>query len=651
MKSEKLYGKIKLITIFLLFFFFLSLEAAPIKLKVILDNASIKATRAIGGKTLARVPLNTILDAERKQGEWYKVSWQGVSGFIHAMNVKEVSERELAGEEPRVPAGAGKSQAEIVAEVELKMEESRKLIRQEKDFEKAITSLRPLVAEVFNVTDHKRQKELGAEIYLWIGLASAEQDDAYSALNEFRNMFAVDQAHAKEITRNILDPEVVALIGQAEKLFLGVFTEYSIEISTEPKEAKIKVNGKEIGLSPEIHRTSTPKIVIEIEKEGYKPIKEEIFITQSTTKKEYTLERAGMDMEVRSYPEGARVYLDGEDTEKTTNCILPIVPFGPHKIKVIKENYAEWEGEIEIEIGEESFVVEMALTPNKYQYLRKWGAPASKLFNLPSGIAVDRENNVYVVDSGTIKMKKISSEGRFLRDWGNAGREFKVIKNPAGVAIDNQGNVYVTDVKNHCVMIFDKTGKYKRKWGTRGNGDLQFQSPSGIAVDSNNNLYVVDTGNHRIKKYSIVGALKKIWGKQGTSAGTFLYPRAVALNQKNEVFVIDKMRVQKFSSDGEFIASWGKMGSADGQLNNPKGIYIDQNNFVYIADSSNNRIQKFDEQGKFIAKWGTAGTNNGQMIFPAGVVVDSRGYVYIIERDNNRVQLFEVVPPSEPESN
>lgn len=59
-------------------------------IKVILDNASIKATRAIGGKTIIRVPLNTILDAEIKQGDWYRISWKGVSGYIHAMNVEEL---------------------------------------------------------------------------------------------------------------------------------------------------------------------------------------------------------------------------------------------------------------------------------------------------------------------------------------------------------------------------------------------------------------------------------------------------------------------------------------------------------------------------------------------------------------------------------
>ena len=646
MESKNFSWGIKLLSIFVLLFLLVTLEAAPVKIKVILDNASVKATRAIGGKTLTRIPLNTILNAESKIGDWYKVTWQGSSGYIHAMNVDEVSERELAREEAGGPGRPSKSQPEIVAEIEVKMEEGRNQIRLEKDFEKAISLLKPLIAEVFNVTDHNKQKELGAELYLWLGLASAGKGDAYSALNEFKSMFSVHHPYAKEITRNILDPEVVALIEQAEKQFLGLVTEYSVEISTAPKEAKIKVNGQEIGLSPEIYRTSNPKIVIEIEKEGYKPVKDEFFITQATTGKEYTLERAGMDVEVKSTPNGAKVYLDGEDTAKVTNCVLPIVPFGSHKIKVVKENYAEWEDEIKVE-GEKSVVVQMALTPNKYAYLLKWGGPASELFAEPSGIAIDKDNNIYIVDSGRIKMKKINQEGRVQTAWGESGKQFKILKNPKSVAVDNQGNVYVTDAKTHSFVKFDRAGTYKRKCGTEGTENLQFKTPSGIAVDSKNDIYVVDSGNHRVKKYSSQGALKKIWGKQGTGNGDFVYPKGIAVSQKNEVFVVDRIRIQKFSLEGEFISSWGRRGTADGELNNPQGIFIDSLNFVYVADTGSNRIQKFDGSGKFIAKWGTPGTNNGQMQYPVDIAIDSRGYVYVVERNNNRVQLFGVVPPSE----
>jgi len=644
MKLRKLCPGIRLISIFLFFFLLTALEAAAFKVKVTVDNASIQATREIGGKVLARVPVNTILEAEKKQGEWYKVTWQKVTGYIHEMLVEEVSESELAQQEP---IRGGKPEAELIAEIELKMKESKDLIRQNQEIEKAIGSLRPLVAKAIGLTDQKRQKELTTEIFLWIGLGYIAQGDDFSALKEFRNMFEVNHAYAKQTTRNIIDPKVMTLIQQAENEFLGLVTEYLLEIVTEPKEAMIKIDGKNIGPSPEIYRTTTPKVVIEIVKEGYKPIKEEFFITHSPAKKEYVLERAGINVEIKSNPSGVKVYLDGVDTGSMTDCVLPVVPFGVHKITLRKESYAEWEEGIEIKEGMESASVRAILTPNKYKFLNKWGGPQSPFFKELSGITVDKENNIYILNSSGSKVRKLTSEGKVLTNWGNLGAEFKSLKSPAGIAIDSQGNVYVTDAKNHCVVKYDKTGKFNKKWGVFGVGKLSLNIPLGIAVDSKDDIYVVDSGNSRIVKYSNIGLVKKIWGAQGTADGSFVFPAAIAVNRKDEVLVLDRVRIQKFSSEGEFISSWGKAGIGDGEFAKPMGIYIDSNNYVYVADSSNNRIQKFDDKGKFIAKWGSTGTGDGQMMFPCGVAVDSRGYVYVVERDNNRLQLFGVVPSSE----
>ena len=651
MESRKLYKRIKSISICLLFFLVITIEAAPVKIKVAVDNASIMATRAIGGKVLTKVPTNTILESEGKQGEWYKVNWQRFSGYIHEMLVEEVSEEELGRPAIGAPAGGVKTQPEIKAEIGVKMEESKKLIRQEKDYEKAIATLRPLIAKIFTVTDHKRQRGLAAEVYLWIGYSYASQDDVLSALNEFRNMFEVDYAYAKASIRNIFDTKIAALIEQADKEYRGLVTEYLLKISTVPKEAVIKIDGKEIGLSPQIYKTTSPKIVIEIEKKGYELIREEIFITQTTTEKEYTLERAGRDVVVRSNPAGASVYLDGQDIEKATNCVLPAVTFGSHKIKLVKENYGAWETDVEIVVGEGHFLVEAALTPLNYKYIYKWGGPLRKIFKLPAGVAVDAENNVYVVGEGSRRIQKLSPDRNFQTGWGQSGKESRVLKSPGGIAIDSEGNIYVTDKKNHCVMKFDKTGKYRRRWGIKGTGTNMFNTPMGIAVDSNNDIYVVDYGNSRIKKFSSTGQLKKTWGKRGSQDGDFYLPTGIAVSKNDEVFVTERSRVQKFSSEGEFISSFGKFGSTDGAFKKPMGIYVDKDNFIYVADSGNNRIQKFDENGKFIAKWGSTGTASGQMIFPAGIAVDSRGYVYIVERDNNRLQLFGVVTPSESESN
>ena len=57
-------------------------------------------------------------------------------------------------------------------------------------------------------------------------------------------------------------------------------------------------------------------------------------------------------IEVRSEPEGAEVYLDGEDTGKKTNCTINVAP-GNHTIKLKKEGYFDYEKEITVESGKQ----------------------------------------------------------------------------------------------------------------------------------------------------------------------------------------------------------------------------------------------------------------------------------------------------------
>ncbi len=69
------------------------------------DIADILATPEIGGKVLIRVAVNTVLKAEPKQGEWYRVTLEkrGIIGYVHELQVKEVSERELVQPEATGP--------------------------------------------------------------------------------------------------------------------------------------------------------------------------------------------------------------------------------------------------------------------------------------------------------------------------------------------------------------------------------------------------------------------------------------------------------------------------------------------------------------------------------------------------------------------
>jgi len=619
------------------------IEAAQQKVIVIVDDSSIKDTPDIRGKTLVKVALNTVLNTEEIQGEWFKVTMQNegveISGYIHEMLVKAISEEELSALDENSSRVVRKTEEEIIAEIETGIESNKALIREGKGMEEAIASLRSMVARAFCITDQIKQRQLAVEIYLWIGMAFVEQGKDYPALKEIRNMFEVEYSYALEITRNIVDTRIIDLINQAEKEYKGELTEYSVKVVTEPELADIFINGSEIGSSPVDYSSMTPQIDIEIKKSGYKAISESLFLNKENFRKVYTLERLGLNIAVNSTPDDAKIYLNGEYTGKTTNCVLDYVPFGKHEIRIKKENYSESVSSLTVEKGSKPLQIDAVLFLSTYEFVRKWESK-SGLFEKPAGIAMDTDSNFYVIDESKVNVKKFNSDGILQRAWRIGGRGFPGLKTPAGIAVDNNGFLYISDTKKNCVMKFNKNGQFLLKWGKEGTKPDEFRNPSGIAVNNNYEIYIADSGNNRIKKYSHTGVLKKVYGKAGIEDGNFASPVALAFNQNNELLVLDRMRVQKFSSDMEFISSFGKEKFSELKLNNPKGIFIDEQNCYYLADSGNNRVLKFDENGNLISELRNTGANMVKFNNPVGIAVDKEGRIYIVEKKSNRMQLL-----------
>ncbi|MFQ6083359.1 MAG: OmpW family outer membrane protein [Candidatus Aminicenantia bacterium] len=82
-------------------------HAADLKVRIIVDKASIRLKPDLTSQIIAQVPLGTILQAERKTGEWYKVNLPPnergfiVSGYIHQSIVEEIVEK-IPEEKPLV---------------------------------------------------------------------------------------------------------------------------------------------------------------------------------------------------------------------------------------------------------------------------------------------------------------------------------------------------------------------------------------------------------------------------------------------------------------------------------------------------------------------------------------------------------------------
>jgi len=278
------------------------------------------------------------------------------------------------------------------------------------------------------------------------------------------------------------------------------------------------------------------------------------------------------------------------------------------------------------------FCASQALAQEDYKMVLKWGSTGSGdgQFRMPYDVAVDPSGNVYVLDTGNIRIQKFTSNGAFITKWGNLGLP------TTKLTIDPSGNVYAVDSVNNRIQEFTSNGAFITKWGSYGSGNGQFNYPFGIAIDSLGYVYVTDSRNNRIQKFTSNGAFVTKWASQ------FQYPYAIAVDPSGYVYVTDSIgHVQKFTSDGIFIKQWG-------WFYYPSGIAVDSSGNVYVADTFNYCIQKFTSNGVLITRWGTIGHGDGQLQEPFGVAVDHSGNVYVADRGNNRIQKFALLSDSAP---
>jgi len=274
---------------------------------------------------------------------------------------------------------------------------------------------------------------------------------------------------------------------------------------------------------------------------------------------------------------------------------------------------------------------------------------ATGLFGI-TGVALDRQGNLYLAEFDDDRIYKYSTSGKLLAQWGEHGSGPGQLWSPDKLAFDAQGNLYVTEVGsqssggNSRIQKFSPTGMPLAQWGTFGSAPGQFNTPVGIAVDQQGDIYVADVGNHRIQKLSSLGQPLTQWGTPGSGPGQFNVPYDLALDASGNVYVSEpgplgpgNDRIQKFSPTGVPLAQWGGPGAGPGQFRNPTGLTVDSKGDVFVVDSSNNRIEELSSAGKYMAQWKgpempETDPINGRVTgftFTSKVAVDDHGTMYV----------------------
>jgi uncharacterized protein (TIGR03437 family) len=286
-------------------------------------------------------------------------------------------------------------------------------------------------------------------------------------------------------------------------------------------------------------------------------------------------------------------------------------------------------------------------------------AATSAQLNGPQGLAVDASGNLFIADTLNAKVRKVSASGVISTVAGSgtpgyggdgAAATSAQLNLPIGVAVDGNNNLYIADFGNSRVRKVSanniSTVAGNGSFGYSGDGGqavkAQLNGPQGVAVDAAGNLYIADTENNRIREVTPGGLIATVAGNgiagysgdggQATSAQVG-NPVGLAVDAAGDIFTVDASnRVRQVYPNGLIatIAGNGTRGyTGDGglatqaQLNTPSAIALGNNGNLYVADTANSaiRLLQYSGSGLTIGAVTNAASSISGPVAPGEVVV------------------------------
>lgn len=153
------------------------------------------------------------------------------------------------------------------------------------------------------------------------------------------------------------------------------------------------------------------------------------------------------------------------------------------------------------------------------------GGPAVEAqLDTPAGLALDVEGNLYIAERGGHRIRRVDRSGRISTvagsgrpgAAGDGGPALEArLHSPAGVAVDRDGNLYIADTGNHRVRLVGRDGIIRTiagegTAGFAGDGGpahmARLNSPAAVAADALGRVWIADLDNGRIRRLTPLAA-------------------------------------------------------------------------------------------------------------------------------------------------
>lgn len=274
-------------------------------------------------------------------------------------------------------------------------------------------------------------------------------------------------------------------------------------------------------------------------------------------------------------------------------------------------------------------------------------------FDTTSGIAVDKNGNIYVCHKWDSKVTRVDADSKkvetvvgqptrnYILESGNSrpfsgsNYSFKGFHGDGGpakeaalglpehITFDSQEDLYICDNGNNRIRkVSMETGIITTVFGTGANSsygdggpaiEAATDTPDSIHIDKEDNIYVGEAGGNRLRKIdnktgivsTIAGTGIPGWGKEeevATETMTNAIEAGIWTDTDGTVLYSDSSgRIRRIDPDTNLATTVvGGTSIHDGNIatnsfvSNPRGLAVGRDGSVYIADMQSDRIRRVD---------------------------------------------------------
>lgn len=311
--------------------------------------------------------------------------------------------------------------------------------------------------------------------------------------------------------------------------------------------------------------------------------------------------------------------------------------------------------------------------------------PLARL-NAPGAMAFDAADNLYIADVDNHLIRKLTPQGNLSTVAGNrhspgsadGAAATSGLANPTGVAVDRAGNVFVLDFGNGTIRKITPAGVVSTLAGTAGQlGNADGAGPAArfgrctntegvdwcpvlpaLAIDGAGNLYAADPGNHTVRKITPDGVVSTVAGVAGEAAyidgppgvARLHWPTGLAVDASGKIYVTDGNGIRMIAADGSITTIAGAEEpnahvhldgpGPDARFDTPTAIRVDAAGNLIVAEAGGGWVRKITPGGTVSTIAGTGYTSHPERTLykAGGIAIDSNGVIFVSDSGNHVIR-------------